>query len=54
MFEHVEQFPLENPLEKSDDRAPLPMNLLARLAFQWPEKTCVFLCFCFVVSVHYF
>ena len=27
-----------NPLEKSDDRAPLPINLLARLAFQWPDR----------------
>ena len=29
------RIPLENPLEKSDDRAPLPMNCSAWLAFQW-------------------
>ena len=28
---------LENQLEQSDDRVPLPMNLFARLAFQWPD-----------------
>ena len=29
---------LEDPLEKSDDRVPLPVNLLARLAFQYPVQ----------------
>ena len=39
MFEHRfvskknENYPLENPLDKSDDRVPLPVNLVARLAF---------------------
>ena len=37
MFENVEQIVLENPLEKSDDRVPLPIILLARLAFQYPD-----------------
>ena len=36
LFEHFEQFPLENPLEQSDDRVPLPIDQLARLAFQYP------------------
>ena len=41
MFENLcvrknEHIPLENPLEKFDDRVPLPIILLARLAFQWP------------------
>ena len=36
-IEHFETIPLENPLDKSDDRVPLPINLLARLAFQWPD-----------------
>ena len=33
---NVRTIALANPLEESDDRAPLPINLLARLAFQWP------------------
>ena len=38
VFEHVEKSPLENPLEKSDGRVPLPINWLARLALQYPEQ----------------
>ena len=38
VLQHVEQFPLENQLVKCDDRVPLPIDLLARLAFQWLEK----------------
>ena len=33
--EHVGTFPLENPLEQSDDCVPLPTDLLARLASKW-------------------
>ena len=44
-FKHVENFHLENQLDKSDDRVPLPINLFDRLAFQWPEigtRCCTF------------
>ena len=37
-FENFEKFPLENPLDKSEDHLPTPMTFLARLAFQWPGR----------------
>ena len=36
LIHNVEKGPLENPSEQFDDRAPLPINALARLALQWP------------------
>ena len=41
-LEHFEEFPLENRLDKCDDRVPLPINLLAQLAFQHGPVLIVF------------
>ena len=37
IFQMFETFPLENPLEKSDDCVPLPINLFVRIFGIRPE-----------------
>ena len=36
IIDNSENMPLENPLDKSDNRVPIPIIWFARLAFPWP------------------